>query len=63
MQAAWGAENKAPTPIRTGELYGEQGRWLVNNTETVPEVFTRAVSAKRFQSCCATHDSEVPITW
>eukprot|EP00325_Prymnesiales_sp_UTEX-LB-985_P006270 CAMPEP_0174707038 /NCGR_PEP_ID=MMETSP1094-20130205/9666_1 /TAXON_ID=156173 /ORGANISM="Chrysochromulina brevifilum, Strain UTEX LB 985" /LENGTH=296 /DNA_ID=CAMNT_0015905373 /DNA_START=43 /DNA_END=933 /DNA_ORIENTATION=+ len=42
MQAAWGAENKAPTPIRTGELYGEQGRWLVNNTETVPDVFTRA---------------------
>jgi len=42
MQAAWGAENRAPAPIRSGELYGEKGRWMVPNTETVPDVFTRA---------------------
>lgn len=42
MQASWGAENKAPVPVRSGELYGEKGRWIVDNLESVPDVFTRA---------------------
>lgn len=42
MQACWGAENYAPGPQRSGVLYGEEGRWMVNNTESIPDVFTRA---------------------
>jgi len=42
MQAAWGAENRAPAPCRSGELYGEQGVWKVSNVESVADVFTRA---------------------
>ena len=42
MQASWGAENEAPKPLRSGELYGEVGRWMVPNTSSVPDVFTRA---------------------
>ena len=42
MQATWGAENNAPVPVRSGELYGEQGRWKVSMMESVPDVFTRA---------------------
>ena len=42
MQASWGQENKQPTPCRTGELHGETGTWYVNNTTSIPDVFTRA---------------------
>ena len=42
MQASWGSENHAPAPVRSGELYGEDGRWQVTNGESVPDVFTRA---------------------
>jgi len=41
MQASWGAENHARQPERTGELYGEAGRWYVPNTCSIADVFTR----------------------
>ena len=42
MQASWGMENEAPTPCRTGELYGEKGTWYVPNTCSIQDVYTRA---------------------
>jgi hypothetical protein len=42
MQASWGSENGAPKPARSGELYGEKGRWKVNGIESIPDVYTRA---------------------
>jgi len=42
MQASWGAENGAPTPLRGGKLFGEVGTWKVNDRCSVPDVFTYA---------------------
>jgi len=42
MQASWGAENGAPTPLRGGQLYGEVGTWKVSMECSVPDVFTYA---------------------
>lgn len=42
MQASWGQENNNPKPIRSGELFGEEGRWKVSMMESIPDVFTRA---------------------
>ena len=42
MQASWGQENGAPTPLRGGMLFGEVGTWKVNDRCSVPDVFTYA---------------------
>lgn len=41
MQAAWGAENGAPTPSRGAELYGEVGTYVQSTIESVPWYLTR----------------------
>jgi len=42
MQASWGLENKAPTPARGAEMYGEVGRYMQSSIESVPWFLTRA---------------------
>ena len=42
MQAVWGQEKGAPTPVRGAELYGEVGRWKVSTAESIPGIYTGA---------------------
>jgi len=40
MQAAWGQEKQAPTPLRGGQLFGEVGKWKLSAMESIPGIYT-----------------------